>query len=195
MAIWEKLNPRERLEAIGAGLIVLGWIVSLASFGAGASTIALLGAIAVLAILYVKYTPSMNVTWPAPTSLIVLAIAGLVALIELIDLLRLVSFLGLAGYFGGAIIVALLLEVVGAALMIWGAWQEYQVDKPAMPNFSTGGTAGTTGTTAPPPAPPPAAPAPPPAAPAPPPASASAPMADHDHDHPHDHDHDEAPPA
>jgi hypothetical protein len=84
-------------------------------------------------------------------------------------------------------LLSLGLFVVGAAIMVWGAWQEYQIDKPAMPNFSTGTS---TGTTPPPAAPPPAAAAPPPAAAAPAP-----PMGMDDHDHPHDHDHDEAPPA
>ena len=50
---------------------------------------------------------------------------------------------------------------VGAGLMAWGAWQEYQIVKPAMPNLG--------GTTTPPPSAPPAAPAAPPAAPAAPP--------------------------
>jgi hypothetical protein len=166
--VWNKLNARERLSGIGAGLLILGWIVGLISYGIGSSTIALVGALAVLAIFYVKYTPTMNVTWPAPVSLIVLAISGVVALLVLIDALNIFRFLGFASYFGGGLIVTLLLNVAGAALMIWGAWQEYQVVKPAMPNF------GSTTTTTPPAATPPPAPA------------APAPMADNT---------DEAPPA
>jgi hypothetical protein len=65
-AVWNKLNPRERLSAIGAGLLILSWLVGIFSYGAGAGTIGLLGAIAVLGIFYVKHTPTMNVTWPAP---------------------------------------------------------------------------------------------------------------------------------
>ena len=134
-AVWNKLNPRERLSAIGAGLLVLAWIIGLITYGAGASTISLLGAIAVLAILYIKYTPTMNVNWPAPVSLLVLGISAVVALIVLVDLLQILPYLGLARYFGGAVILVLILEVVGAAVMVWGAWQEYQIVKPAMPNF------------------------------------------------------------
>ncbi|HEX2755875.1 MAG TPA: hypothetical protein VHM48_10450, partial [Candidatus Limnocylindrales bacterium] len=85
--IWKKFNPRERLSAIGAGLIILAWIVGIFSYGLGSSTIALLGAIAVLAILYIKYAPTMNVTWPAPVSLLILGISGVVALLALLDLL------------------------------------------------------------------------------------------------------------
>jgi hypothetical protein len=175
------MNPRERLSAIGAGLLVLAWLVGLITYGAGASTIALLGAIAVLAILYIKYTPTMKVTWPAAVSLMVLAISAVIALIVLVDLLQILPYLGLARYFGGAVILILLLEVAGAALMAWGAWQEYQVDKPQLPEWARGAGAGASGsaTTTPPPT---ASPAPVPPAAAPPPAS----LAD---------DHDEAPPA
>ena len=160
--VWNKFNPRERLSAIGAGLLILGWIVGLISYGIGSSTIALLGALAVLAIFYVKYTPTMNVTWPAPVSLIVLAISAVVALLVLIDALQIFRFLGYASYFGGGLILTLLLNVAGAALMAWGAWQEYQIVKPAMPNFGAT-TTPTTPTAANPPAatPPPAAPEPP----------------------------------
>ena len=167
MAIWQQFNPRERLMAIGAGLIVLAWIVSLASFGIGANSLALILAIAALVVLYLKYAPNMKINWPTSPSLILMILSAVIAVIVLLDLLRYLSLLGLAAYFGG-VIVALLLEVAGAAVMAWGAWQEYQIEKPAMPNF--GSTTGTTGTTT---APPPAAPSSqPPAAPmAPPPAN------------------------
>jgi hypothetical protein len=168
--IWNKFNPRERLSGIGAGLIILGWIVSLASYGVGAGTVALLGAIAVLVILYLKYAPNQNITWPAPTSLLILGISAVVGLLVLLDLVRV---LGVLSFFGATAIVAILLEVAGSAIMLWGAWQEYQIVKPAMPNF---------GSTTTPPAPPAATP-PPATPPAYPPAS---PPVD---------DTDEAPPA
>src|ERR1700740_1830096 len=109
--VWNKLNPRERLSAIGAGLLILSWIVGLFSYGAGAGTLGLLGAIAVLGILYVKYTPSMNVTWPCDVSLIILAISGIVGLLALVDLLNLLRVLGFVGSFAGGIIVTLILEI------------------------------------------------------------------------------------
>jgi hypothetical protein len=172
---WKKVNPRERLSAIGAGLVILAWIVSLASYGVGAGTIALIGAIAVLAILYLKYAPNQNITWPAPVSLLIFGISAVVALLVAVDVLGSIRWIGL---FGGAAVIALLLEAAGAALMIWGAWQEYQIEKPAIPNFS-----GTNTTT---PAAPPAAPVQtaPPAQTVPP----AAPVASVD-------DRDEAPPA
>ena len=151
MQIWEKFNPRERLTAIGAGLVILGFIVSIAGYGIGAGTISLLGAIAVLAIFYLKYAPNQNITWPIPVPLLVLGIAGIVAVLAALDVLTSLRYLGLLGV--GIGVLALILEAVGAGLMAWGAWQEYQIEKPAMPNFSSG-----TSSTPPPPPPPPAAP-------------------------------------
>jgi hypothetical protein len=175
VAIWEKFNARERLSVIGAAVIILGYIVAaVTSFGIGSNAIALLMAIVVLIVLYLKVAPNMQIAWPVAPSLIVLGASGLSALFVLIGLL---SWIGLLGAYGAATI-ALILTVVGAGVMLWGAWQEYQVDKPALPGFMTG--AGTSA------APPPAGttPAPPPvAAPPPPPVT---PPAD---------DFDERPPA
>jgi hypothetical protein len=171
VAIWNQFNPRERLSVIGAALIIVGWIVALTSFGAGASTVALLGAIVVIAVIYVKHAPNMSVTWPIDPSLINLGVSGLVALLVLLDLLRILPYLGGIGSYGAAVIITIILEVVGAAVMLWGSWQEYQVVKPAMPNMGAG--PGST-PSAPPPAAPPSQPmsTPPPAAqpPAAPPA-------------------------
>jgi hypothetical protein len=144
--VWNKLNPRERLTAIGALVVGLGWIIGLAgSFGLGGNTIALVGAIVVLVILFLKYSPNQSVTWPAPIPTIVLAISAIVALLALIGLLQWLSLGGLS-YFGAAIIAAIV-TAVGAALMAWGAWQEYQVTKPAV---------GSSPTSVPPASPPPA---------------------------------------
>jgi hypothetical protein len=175
VAIWNQFNPRERLMAIGAGLIVLAWIVSLATFGLGANTLALILAVAALAVLYVKYAPNMKVNWPASPTLILIVLSAVIAVIVLLDLLRYLSLLGFAAYFGG-VIVALLLEVVGAGLMAWGAWQEYQIEKPPLPAAFMGGGTGTGTTTTPPAADPPPAP---PAGPtdAAPPAMAPPPVA------------------
>jgi hypothetical protein len=170
MQIWAKFNPRERLTATGAGLVILAWLLSLTSFGIGSYTLALVGAIAVLVILYLKYT-NTTITWPAPVSLIILAISVIVAILALLALLSWLSLLGFAFVFGLSI-VAVVLQAIGAGLMAWGAWQEYQIEKPAMPNFSASRPA------APPPSSGPTTSAPAPPAPpvsAPPPASTYAP--------------------
>lgn len=155
--VWNKLNPRERLTAIGALVVALGWIIGLAgSFGLGGNTIALLGAIAVLVILFLKYSPNQNITWPAPVPLINLGISAIVALLALLGLVQWLQLAGFGSFLGAAIIAAIV-TAVGAALMIWGSWQEYQLTKPA--------TTSAPASSPPPAAPPPAAPvAPPPAA-------------------------------
>jgi hypothetical protein len=159
--VWNKLNPRERLTAIGALVVALSWIVSLAGYGVSAGTISLLGAIAVLVVLFLKYSPNQSITWPAPIPTIVLGISAIVALLALIDVLTSLRYLSLFGF--GIGIIALILEAVGAALMAWGAWQEYNLTKPATTSSSAASTAPPP--TAPPPAAPSAAPAAPSAAP------------------------------
>jgi hypothetical protein len=155
--MWNKLNPRERLSAWGAIAIAIGWIVGLtASYGLGGNSLALIGAIAVVVILYLKYAPNQSITWPAPIPTIILVISAVVAIGAILTALNLLSFLGIAGGFFAGAILASLVTAAGAIVMVWGAWQEYQLTAPA---------AGTR----------PAAPAPPPAAPA-----ASAPPSDMD---------------
>jgi hypothetical protein len=156
--IWAKFNPRERLTAIGAAVVILAWLVGIVARGFGVGSIGLIGAIAVLVVLYLKYAPNMNITWPIPVPLITLGISALVALFAL---LTLIDYLGYLEFLGATGILSFVLYVVGAGIMLWGSWQEYQVEKPAMPNFSGGSS-----TSAPPPAAPPQAAAPPPPPPA-----------------------------
>jgi hypothetical protein len=94
MAIWEKFNPRERLTAAGAGIVILAWLVGIVARGFGVGSIALIGAIAVLAILYLKYAPNQNINWPIATSLLILTISALVALFALLTLLDWLGFIG-----------------------------------------------------------------------------------------------------
>ncbi|HET7471726.1 MAG TPA: hypothetical protein VFJ71_01245 [Candidatus Limnocylindrales bacterium] len=163
-AVWNKLNPRERTSAIGAGVIALGWLVGIASYTPGAVVLALLAALVLLGVLYAKYAPNMKVSWPADPSLINLAVSALAALLVLVGLLSWFSSLN------GIASLALVITVIGTAVMLWGAWQEYSIVKPALPSWATGSDAssGTAPSTAAPPPPP-------------------APRADDDHD--------EAPPA
>ena len=156
--IWNKLNPRERLTGIGALLIILGWIVGLTARGLGIGSLGLLGAVAVLVVLYLKYA-NPDIKWPIAVSLIVLAVAAIVALGAVLNLLDWFAYLGILGISG---LLALALYVIGALLMVWGAWQEYQVEKPALPNMSASSTSSAPPAAAPPPtaAPPPASAAP-----------------------------------
>ena len=127
--IWNKLNPRERLTTWGTLAVVVGWIIGLtASYGIGGGGLALIGAIAVLVIFYLKYAPGQTVAWPAPVATIVLVISAIVAIGALLTLLNMLQLLGLAGYgfFAGAILAGIV-TAAGAVLMLWGAWQEYQL--------------------------------------------------------------------
>ena len=76
--IWNKLNPRERLTGIGALVITSGWIVGLTARGLGIGSLGLLRAVAVLIVLYLKYA-NPDIKWPIHVSLIILAVAAIVA--------------------------------------------------------------------------------------------------------------------
>jgi hypothetical protein len=130
--IWAKFNANERLVGIGALVIIVSWIVGIVGGYVGTSFLALLGAIAVLVVLYLKYSPTSNVTWPAPVPVILLAITAVVGVVELLALLQLLSILGALSLFGGIFALYLLAAigtVVGAAIMLWGSYQEWSVSK------------------------------------------------------------------
>ena len=145
--IWGKFNPRERLSAWGALAIAIGWIIGLtASYGIGGGGLALIGAIVVLVILYLKYAPGQTITWPAPVATIILVISAIVAIGALLTLLDMLRLLGLVGYgFVAGAILAGVVTAAGAVLMLWGAWQEYQLTAPGTRTDSAAPT------TAPPP--------------------------------------------
>ncbi len=133
--VWSKVNRRERLAVIGAGLIVLSWLLGLVLGGGlyglmGLGGVGLLGAIALLAIVYIHYTPSTNVTLPAPYATILLGISAVVGVIALLQLLQLLPYLGiLASYGGTSVLLVLFVDWVGAGLMAWGSYQEWQTSK------------------------------------------------------------------
>ncbi|TME81475.1 MAG: hypothetical protein E6I45_08050 [Chloroflexi bacterium] len=127
--IWQKFNANERMAAIGAGIVVVAWIIGIASpYGIGASTVALLGAIALLAVLYLKYAPNQNINWPAPIPVLLLAISGIVALIAVVTLLQWLSLLGGSSI---TLLLSLLGTVVGAGMMAWYSYQEWQSSQAA----------------------------------------------------------------
>jgi hypothetical protein len=164
--VWNKLNPRERLTAIGAGLVLLAWLVGIVARGFGVNSLGLLGAIAIIVVLFLKYAPNMNITWPIPVPLITLGISVIVALLAV---LTLIDWLGYIELLSATAIISFALYVIGAIVMLWGSWQEYQVEKPAMPKFS-----GSSASSSTPPPPPPAATLPPATA-TPPPTAPTAP--------------------
>jgi hypothetical protein len=129
---WAKLRGREQIVATGALVVVAGWILGLVTgYGIGVGTMPLVGAVAILGIYWLKYAPSQTVNWPAPIPAIVLGISAIVAILAVVNLLQWMTLAGaLAGLFG-AVVLALIVIAIGAGLMAYGAWQEYQASKPA----------------------------------------------------------------
>lgn len=150
---FSKLNSNEKLAAVGAGLAIIGAVLS---FGGGGS----FGVLTGIAMLLIIFLPQFSPTTKLPGSkgslmLIVGVIAGIGALLSLLAILPYLGLIG--GYFFG-----LLLGIVGGVLMGWASWQEFQAEGGKF----TVGTAGSTAPPAPPAPAEPAAPPPPPVAPA-----------------------------
>jgi hypothetical protein len=132
---YNKLNSYERLAAIGSIVVIVGFIVSaVGAYGFGGNMITLLGAIAVLAIYFLKYSPTQTITWPAPIPTIVLAISAITAILAILVALPVLGLLGGLGIYSlGAIAT-----VIGAIIMVWGAWQDYQAMPKTTPPTSGG---------------------------------------------------------
>jgi len=128
-AMWAKLNANERLVSYGAIAVLVS--VLLGAGAGGGIGYGFITAILVLVIYYLKYSPTSNITWPAPVPTIVLIITGISALFAVLTVLPLLGALGLFGY-GGLWVIGFLLDVVGVLVMAYGAWREYQAStKPA----------------------------------------------------------------
>jgi hypothetical protein len=120
--MWAKLNANERLVAYGAIIVLISWLVGL--LGGGGISYGFITAIIVLVIYWLKYAPNQNVTWPLPVATLVLIITGISALLVVLTFL---PALGLGLFFyGGIWFIALLADVVGVLVMVYGAWREYQ---------------------------------------------------------------------
>jgi hypothetical protein len=130
---YNRLNANERLAAIGAAVLIIAWIIGVAvGYGFGASTIGLLGAIIVLAIYFLKYSPSQTISWPAPIPTIVLVVAAIAGLLTVLNVVQFMAFLD------GIEWIAAIASVVGAIVMVYGAWQDYQAMPKATPPASGG---------------------------------------------------------
>jgi hypothetical protein len=131
---YNKLNAFERLAAIGAAVMIVAWLVGVVvGYGWGVSSVGLLGAIVVLVIYFLKYSPNQTITWPAPIPTIVLVVAAVAALLTLLNVLQLLAFLGALGW------LVAIASVAGAGIMVYGAWQDYQAMPKATPPTSGGG--------------------------------------------------------
>jgi small-conductance mechanosensitive channel len=183
--IWAKFTKNERNVSFGAAIVIIGWLVGVVSPGLGSGFgvgfLSALGAVAVIAIYYLKYAPNQNIQWPAPIETIVLAISALIALFAVLGLIQILGYLSIAGFLG-IYFIALLAITAGAVLMFFGAWQEYQATAAkraaaAPPTAAPTAAAPSAPAASAPPAAPAAPAAPPPAAPAPPAGDDGAPPA------------------
>jgi len=132
--IWRKLGAGERLAVVGAGLIVVAWLLGLVMSGyfglAGAGGVSLLGAIAIAVLVYLKNAPNTTITFPAPYPVILFGIGLVVGVLALIELLNAIRWLGLlASVLEFGFWVPFILYVVGAALIAWGSFQVWQASK------------------------------------------------------------------
>lgn len=164
-----KLNSNEKLATYGAIAAIVGAIV--AQFGSiygggGLWLSALLGVAMIVVIFLPQWSPAT--TLPGSKGSLMLVVGGIAGVGGVLGLLAILPALGAFGLYGGLWFVGLLIGIVGALLMAWGAWQEFQAEGGKF----TVGTAPAASSTSAPPAPPAqqaaAAPPPPPAAPPPP---------------------------
>ena len=155
-AFWNKLNANERLVGYGIIVILASWLIGLVLGGGIGSSWAFVAAIVVAVIYWLKYAPNQSITWPAPVQTIVLVIAGIAALLSILGLLQLLGFLS---FLGLGFLIAVLGNAIGAGLMAYGAWMEYQaMPKTAAPTAPSSQAPPTTPN--PPAAPPPSGPPP-----------------------------------
>ena len=144
--ILAKLTKNEKLIGIGAVVVVVAWILGLVITdswysASGAQTmglLALVAAVIAVVVLYLKYAPNMNITWPAPLPVILLGIAAVAGVVALIGLLQAFTYDPFAGYGNliGAkankpimLYVAAAGVVVGAGLMVYAAYLDWTASK------------------------------------------------------------------
>jgi len=148
--ILAKLTKNEKLIGIGAVVVAVAWVLGLVItsgwYGASGSQttglLALAAAVAAVVVLYLKYAPNTNITWPAPLPtifLVLAAVAGVAALIGLFQAFTFDPYAGLGAY--GALIgsagigkpitiyLAAAGVVVGAGLMVYAAYLDWTASK------------------------------------------------------------------
>jgi hypothetical protein len=149
--ILAKLTAHEKMFGIGAVVSVVAWLIGLllANWTSGVAgiysfsynvfthehgmdlgLIALLAAIAGVVVLYLKYAPNTNITWPVPLPMILFGI-GVVA-VACSGLMLLLGFLDAKDVLGDLPIffwVADIGMVVGGALMAYPAYLDWAASK------------------------------------------------------------------
>ena len=150
--LWAKVSAREKFIVYGAAAVIVGWLVGLIlgsvnacagisvagisctvnyfSWSTAGTTaiLALVLAIVVIGIIYVKVAPNMaSFAWPMPVAQILLGCAGAAGALALIT-----ALLNISNGLGNPPIgmyIADLLFVAGGAVMAWFAYQEWVASK------------------------------------------------------------------
>jgi hypothetical protein len=146
--LWAKLSANEKLVAYGVPAVVVGWILGqvLGSSTIGGGTVggyaipgytinyfgwgnaglfailALLAAIVVGVVLYLKIAPNMNITWPLPVGQILLGAAAVAFVCGVLMTLIQVTN---GGNPPALMYVADIIVIGGGAVSAWGAYQLY----------------------------------------------------------------------
>jgi len=130
LQIW-KFNANESLAAIGAGLMILAFLVGagIYSGGVAAGFLGILAGIALLVVYYLKYT-NTTIQWPAPIPVVAFAIGVIMGIGGLLSLLFVLSWFGYIG-FTFTWVLGPILNIVGGALGAWGTYKEWQASKTA----------------------------------------------------------------
>lgn len=142
--ILAKLNQNEKFIGGGACLAVIGWILGLVLTGwygsSGAQATGLLvvaASIALIVVLYLKYAPNQNVTWPVTLPLLFLILAAVAGIFALLGLVQAFTYDPFGGLCNNQLVsnlcpskpitlyVAVLVVLAGAAIAVYGAYLEW----------------------------------------------------------------------
>ena len=135
---WGKLNANERMASSGALLVLVAFVLGIVFGGflgmGGTGIVGVLAAIALLVVYYLKYDPNTKITWPAPIPVVAFAIGGITGVIALLALLSILGILGVLATYGGfTYLLAPIVNVVGAVMMGWFTYKEWQAYKASVP--------------------------------------------------------------
>ena len=134
--IMTRINANDRLVGLGAVILIVSWMLGIVTFRfVGFWTLPF--AVIALVILFLKYSPDAKFEWPVPVALILLILGALAtfgaawgffwAVIGvLID--TALGFNAIGFVLNFALSIAIL---VGAGLMLYGSYKEYNVTKTA----------------------------------------------------------------
>jgi hypothetical protein len=117
--MWKKLSANERLASWGAIVVIVGWLLGLVLGTYGFGILGAIGGILLLGLYYLKYGSAQPRALPAPTETIALVISAITGLYAL-------AALGPSGFLLGGYFVAVVVTVIGSAMMVLGTWRDYR---------------------------------------------------------------------